>query len=49
MIIKTIRHLGRKWKIVFIEGSYFARQGLSDTGPYSTVAEAEVFITQVKS
>lgn len=41
-------HNGHRWQIVYIDGSYFARCNGSDTGPYSTQAQAYDFITQVK-
>lgn len=53
--IKGLMHNNRRWDIVRINGSYFARcygvgetAGKSDTGPYSTKEQAEEFITAVK-
>jgi hypothetical protein len=47
-IINSLVHNGVDWQIVRIGESYFARQGESDTGPYTTYAEAEEFITSIK-
>lgn len=53
--IKGLVYNGRRWDIVRIKQSYFARcygvgetAGYSDTGPYSTREQAEEFITSVK-
>ncbi len=54
--IKGLMHNGRRWDVVRISGSYFARcygQGEyagrpSDTGPYSTREQAEEFITAIR-
>lgn len=53
--IKGLIHNGRRWDVVRIKDSYFARcygQGetasSSDTGPYSTALQAEEFITAVR-
>jgi hypothetical protein len=40
-IIKTLQHNGRRWWVVKINGSFFARDdNAMDTGPYSTPAKA---------
>lgn len=50
--IKSLAYSGRRWDIIRINGSYFARcyerSGPSDTGPYSTAEQAEEFITAVQ-
>lgn len=54
--IKGLVHNGRRWDVVRIRDSYFARcygQGEyavrpSDTGPYSTALQAEEFITAIR-
>jgi hypothetical protein len=54
--IKGLIHNGRRWDVIRIKDSYFARcygQGEtagrpSDTGPYSTALQAEEFITAVR-
>ena len=45
--IKTLLHNGSLWHIVHINGSYFSRLDASDTGPYSTVEQAEEFIRMI--
>lgn len=45
--IKTVLHNGNLWHIININGSYFARFKDSDTGPYSSVAQAEDFIKAI--
>jgi hypothetical protein len=54
--IKGLIHNGRRWDVVRIKDSYFARcygqgetAGSSDTGPYSTALQAEEFITAVRA
>lgn len=50
--IKGFIHNGIRWEIICVvnEGgnSYFARQDNSDTGPYSTAAQAEEFILAIR-
>ena len=53
--IKGLIHNNRRWDIVHIKSSYFARAygvgettGYSDTGPYSTREQAEEFIKAIK-
>lgn len=53
--IKGLMHNGRRWDIVRIGSSYFARcygqgetAGCSDTGPYSTMEQAQEFITAIR-
>ena len=53
--IKGLMHNKRRWDIIRIGDSYFARcQGQgetashSDTGPYSTALQAEEFITAIR-
>ena len=46
--IKGIVHNGRGWYVVLIGNSYFARSKSSDTGPYSTVEQAEEFIRAIR-
>lgn len=53
-VVKELTHLNSKWQIVKLKNSYYARyptaDGLgSDTGPFSTVEQAEEFITAVKA
>jgi len=43
-----IFHNGRYWQVIKIKGSYFARCGTSDTGPYSTAEQAEEFIKAIR-
>jgi hypothetical protein len=45
--IKGLMHNNRRWDIVRIDKSYFARCGTSDTGPYSTQQQAEEFVTSI--
>lgn len=54
--IKGLIHNGRRWDVIRIGESYFARcygQGetasKSDTGPYSTALQAEDFIKAIRS
>lgn len=49
MIVKHLWHNRRIWQIVCINESYFARIGPSDTGPYSTVEQAEEFIKMIRA
>lgn len=54
--IKGLMHNGRRWDVVRISGSYFARcyghgeyaGKPSDTGPYSTREQAEDFIKAIR-
>lgn len=46
--VESLVHGGELWHIVKINGSYFARCRDSDTGPYSTVRQAEDWIMAVK-
>lgn len=46
--IKGLIHNGHRWNIVRIVDSYFARIDGSDTGPYSTVLQAEEFIKAIR-
>ncbi len=48
MTVKHLWHNRTIWQIVLIEGSYFARCGRSDTGPYSTAEQAEEFIKAIR-
>lgn len=47
--IKTLVHNGHRWNIIRYDNSYFARYGVSDTGPYSTVLQAEYFIKSIRN
>lgn len=44
----TLHHNGRNWLIVRIGDSWFARQGGSDVGPYSTVEQAADWIRGIR-
>ncbi len=54
--IKGLIHNGRRWDVIRVKESYFARcygQGetagrSSDTGPYSTALEAEDFVKAIR-
>lgn len=53
--IKGLIHNGRRWDVIRVKESYFARcygQGetasRSDTGPYSTALQAEDFIKAIR-
>lgn len=46
--IKGFIHNGTRWNIIRIGGSYFARCGTSDIGPYSTAFEAEDFVKAIR-
>jgi hypothetical protein len=47
--ITGLRHNGYFWSIVRIGNSYYARQGDSDTGPYSTASQAVDFIKEIRN
>lgn len=43
-------HNGRKWKVVRIQGSWFARDDRqNDTGPYSTPEEAIDWVKAIRT
>jgi len=53
--VKGLMHNGRRWDVVRIKDSYFARcygqgetAGISDTGPYSTALQAEEFVKAIR-
>lgn len=48
VIVESLEHFGRRWDIVKINESYFARQGRSDTGPYSSIDQAIDFIRAIR-
>lgn len=48
MTVKHLCHNRTIWQIVLVNGSYFARCGRSDTGPYSTSEQAEEFIRAIR-
>lgn len=49
-LISTLAHKGQVWRVFCIDGSYYARDStLSDTGPYTTIKDAEDWIRSVKS
>ncbi|HEX2556827.1 MAG TPA: hypothetical protein VHK86_00760 [Nitrososphaera sp.] len=47
-VVKSIKYHHKVWDIVKVNGSYFARYDKSDTGPYSSVVEAEEFIRNIQ-
>lgn len=45
MKVSEFTHNGRTWSVVLLSGSYYARDDRgNDTGPYSTVREAEEWV-----
>lgn len=48
-LISTLIHNGRVWRVFCIDGSYYARDdAMSDTGPYTTIKQAEDWIRSIK-